>query len=103
MFDRASLAGMDTGSLDLLADRYLQSLERATAELRAKKHLWDENFGTMLAGVVPEVLSRLCCRCSPAMWERLFAFLIDVYRSDHKESYKGINNLTERLLQAASR
>ena len=54
MFDRASLAGMDTGSVDLLADRYLQSLDRATAELRAKKHHWDENFGTMLARVVPE-------------------------------------------------
>ncbi len=102
MFNRASLAGMDTTSVDRLADRYLQSLDRAIPDLRAKKHHWDENFGTVLASVLPEILSRLSSRCSRAMCERLFTFLIDAYRSDRNADYQGVKALTERLLQAAS-
>ena len=53
-----------------------------------------------MAEVVPEILSRLCCKCSPAIRERLLDFLLDVYCSEHRWKYQGVEHLTARLLEA---
>ena len=102
IFDRPSLAGMDTAFVDLLVDRYLKALDLAAADIGAGIPHWDENFGTLLAKVVPEILSRLCCMCSRSARARLFDFLLGVYRSERKGRYRGVRNLTERLLEAVS-
>ena len=100
IFDRALLAGMDTAYVDRLVDRYLNALDLATVDIRAITHHRDENLGTQLAKVVPEILSRLCCRCSRSAHFRLLDFLNSAYRSDRKGTYKGIRNLVQRLLEA---
>ena len=102
LFDRASVARMDTASVDGLVDRYLRSLDLALADIQAGTHVWDHNLGILLAKVVPEILSRLCCKCSPSTNNRLLGFLIAVYRSARKGYYQGIRHLTERLLEALS-
>ena len=102
LFDRASLARMDTASVDGLVDRYLRALDRALADIQAGTHFWDRNFGILLAKVVPEILSRLCCKCSPSTKSRLLDFLTAVYRSDRRGYYDGIRHLTQRLLEALS-
>ena len=102
LFDRASVARMDTASVDGLVDRYLRSLDLAVADIQAGTHFWDHNLGILLAKVVPEILSRLCCKCSPKTKGRLLDFLTAVYRSDRRGYYRGIKNLTERLLEALS-
>lgn len=100
IFNRESLAGMSTASVDLLVERYLESLDLATADIGATTRHWEENHGTLLAKVVPEILSRLCCRCSLRTQRHLLEFLIERYRSDRKEIYKGIRHLAKRLLDA---
>ena len=102
LFDRASLARMDTASVDGLVDRYLGALDLALSDIQAGTHIWDRNLGILLAKVVPEILSRLCCKCSPKTQGRLLDFLTTVYRSDRRGHYRGIRNLTERLLEALS-
>jgi len=102
LFDRASLAHMDITSVDGLVERYLTALDLALADIRAGNHFWDQNFGILLAKVVPEILSRLCCKCSPKTQGRLLDFLTAVYRSDRRGHYRGIRNLAERLLEALS-
>ena len=102
LFDRASLARMDTASVDGLVDRYLRALDFALADIQAGTHFWDQNLGILLAKVVPEILSRLCCKCSPSTKNRLLDFLTAVYRSDRRGYYQGIRHLTERLLEALS-
>lgn len=102
IFDRAALASMDTVAVDRLVDRYLNALELATADIGARVRHWDENFGTQLAKVVPEILSRLCCRCSRSAHDQLLEFLISVYRSDRRRTYHGIQNLAKRLLKSVS-
>ena len=102
LFDRASLARMDTRAVDALVDRYLKALGFALADIRSGTGLWDHNFGILLAKVVPEILSRLCCKCSSSTIDLLLDFLGEVYRSDRRRYYRGIRNLTERLLAAMS-
>ena len=102
LFDRASLARMDTRAVDALVDRYLKALGFALADIRSGTGLWDHNLGILLAKVIPEILSRLCCKCSSRTRDTLLEFLADVYRSDRRRYYRGIRNLTERLLAALS-
>ena len=88
--------------LTVLVERYLTALDLALADIRAGNHFGDQNFGILLAKVVPEILSRLCCKCSPKTQGRLLDFLTAVYRSDRRGHYRGIRNLAERLLEALS-
>ena len=100
IFDRASLAQLDTPHVDRLADRYLDALRSATPDIEKGHPHNDRTFATLLAEVVPEILSRLCAKCSPGVRVRLVDLLLEVYLSEHRWKYGGIRNLTVRLLEA---
>ena len=59
IFDRVSLAGMDTAYVDNLADRYLGSLERATTDIGTGNRFRDANF----APYWPKSFRRSCRGC----------------------------------------
>ena len=99
IFDRTSLARMDAETVDSLVDRYLDSLPAAFPEIEAGD--WrDENFGTLLARVVPEILSRLCCKCSRGARDKLLDLLLDIYQWEHRWKFTGVAHLAKRLLEA---
>ena len=100
IFNRTSLSQMPTASVDSLVERYLGCLEQSIAGIHSGGGFLMDNFEKVLARVVPEILSRLCCKCSSKPRDRLFDFLLNVYRSEHRSKYEGIRNLTERLLSA---
>ena len=64
IFNRASLSQIQTASVDNLVAQYLKSLEQGIADIRSGDRFYGDNFGVILAKVIPEILSRLCCRCS---------------------------------------
>ena len=101
VFDRPSLARLDASAVDSLIDRYLQSLRCAVPDIETGDRWRRPNFGTLLAGVLPEILSRLCCKCSPPAREQLLVWLLEVYRSDHRSNYQGIRVLVRRLIEAS--
>ena len=102
IFDRASLAQTDTPSVDKLLDSYLDSLRVAFPDIETRDHHGDGNFATLLAEVMPEILSRLCCKCSRASKHKLVDVLLDMYQSEYRWKFRGVRNLTERLLTAFS-
>ena len=102
IFNRASLSRMKIVSIDSLIEQYLDVLEGAIPDIRSGNPINRSNFGIVLANVIPEILSRLCSKCSTDIKEKLVDFLLSVYRSDHKHNYGGIQNLTKRLLAAFS-
>ena len=101
IFDRPSLARMKTLAVDSLIERYLESLRVAASDIETGDRWHDENFGTLLAGILPEILSRLCCKCSSTARQKLLAWLLDVYRSEHRANYQGTGNLVRRLLDSS--
>ena len=100
IFDRASLARMSTPTVDSLIERYLESLRLAVSDIATGDRWRNANFGTLLAGALPEILSRLCCKSSQLARERLLDWLLDVYRSEHRFNYQGIGKLVPRLLDS---
>ena len=101
VFDRPSLARMKMSAVDSLIERYLESLHVAASDIETGDRWHGQNFGTLLAGVLPEILSRLCCKCSSAAREKLLDWLLEVYRSKHRSNYQGIGNLVRRLLDSS--
>ena len=102
IFNRALLSRIDTASADYLIAQYLTSLEQSVADIQSGNRLYGDNFGVVLAKVIPEILSRLCCKFSLDAKEKLFGFLLGVYQSEYRGNYSRIRNLTEKLLMAFS-
>ncbi len=100
VYDRSSLARLDAATADGLIDVYLRAVRRARPDIESGIHFGDGGFGARLAWVVPEILSRLCCKCSLRAKDDLVDFLLEVYQSERRVNYRGIRNLTERLLEA---
>ena len=100
VYDRSSLARLDAATVDSLIGVYLGAVRRARSDIESGTHFDDQGFGDRLAWVVPEILSRLCCKCSFQAKEELVRFLLDVYKSERRVKYSGIRNLTQRLLEA---
>ena len=100
IFNRTYLSKKGTAFVDSLIEKYLGCLEQSVAGIRSGKGFLMDNFEKVLAIVVPEILSRLCCKCSSQSRDQLFEFLLNVYQSVHRGRYDKIRSLTERLLSA---
>ena len=101
IFDRVSLARMSTASVDSLINRYLESLRLAVPDIATGDRRRDANFGTLLAGILPEILSRLCVKCSGGARNSLLEWLLEIYRDEHRSNYQGIRELMQRLLETS--
>ena len=100
VYDRASLSRMDPQSVDSLIAHYLDALRGAGPDIESGTHWDNHNFGNRLASVVPDILSRLCCKCSYDAKTKLIDFLLKVYQSEHRGKFKNVRYLTQRLLEA---
>jgi hypothetical protein len=102
IFNRESIYQMTAKQVDLLIEEYLEVLQKAQPEIERGDKFRRGNFGIVLATVIPEILSRLCLKCSTDLKDKLLSFLKETYSSEHKHKYEGIGNLVERLLRSYS-
>ncbi len=93
LYDREKLAGVTTVKIDNLVDAQLKLIRDLTEDIESVDHWRDQNIGTSYAGIIPEVLSRLATRCSSAKLNELLEFIVNVYKSPHRDKYREINHL----------
>ena len=98
VFSRESLARMDIDMVDALANKYLVALEKSSKDIQIGRNILPDNFGKILAKVLPEILSRLCCRCSLPFKHRILHFLLGVYKSPYRRNYERAERLMRRLM-----
>lgn len=94
IFNRQALLEYSPNKANRLIDEYLIILEGIDIEIANVNN----KFGILLAQIIPETLSRLCCKCSQDRKLRLLEFLTTVYGSKYKHHYLGIKNLFIRLM-----
>ena len=75
-------------------------MRRVLKKSKKGTNISPDNFEKILAKVLPEILSRLCCKCSLYSKHRLIDFLLKVWKSSYKENYDGIDKLMDRLLRS---
>ena len=102
IFHRESIYKMTSEQVDELIEKYLEVLRKALPEIERGDTFLKNNFGIVLGNVIPEVLSRLCMKCSTNSKDKIFSFVKEIYSSSHKHKYKGIMNLVIRLLRSYS-
>lgn len=102
IFGRKSLSRMDRESVDKLIKKYLSVLESSKSEIKNGDTFRNSNFAISLSTVIPEILSRLCVKSSHNIKMRLLEFLKFAFDSEFRDRYKGIANLTKRLINSLS-
>ena len=102
IFTRSALSIVDAQEVDALCKTYLEALRRVKDEIAASKWYSPVNFAGFAAGILPKLLSFLCCKCSLAMLDEMLGFLLDIYRSELRMNYRNIEILMSRLTAAFS-
>jgi len=102
IFNRKSIVKMDISQIDRLIDHYLSVIESVFSEIEDSDRFRKENFAIVLASVIPEIISRLCVKCSDKTRQKLLDFLKNLYSSDQKHKFRNVANLTERLITSCS-
>ena len=102
IFDRKYLFKLSVNHCNQLIDHLLNTLNQVKSRIVSDTSFFAKNFEDKLAGIIPVILSRLCCKASYELKDRLIDFIVDVYSSNHKSNYKGINSLVVQLLDSMS-
>jgi hypothetical protein len=102
IFNRKSIVKMDISQIDRLIDHYITVIENAYPEIEVGDRFREDNFAIVFASVIPEILSRLCVKCSDETRFKLLDFLKNLYSSDQKYKFKNVANLTKRLMDSFS-
>ena len=100
IYSREFMQKVTPPSADERVSLYLTALINAKEEIVSGNSFRRDNFGIVLAQVVPELLSRLCCKCSYDAKLKILNFVLEIYRSDQRNKYKNLTNLVKRLIES---
>lgn len=102
MFNRESVYKFTADEADQLIQNYLNVLNGCREDIHAGDAFLKDNYGVRLAQLLPEVMSRLCCKCSRETKHRVLAFVTRIYKSPDKTNFRNMKNLTKRLIHSMS-
>jgi len=102
LFSRESVYRFTANEADQLIQSYLDALNKCRDDIHAGDAFRNDNYGVRLAQLLPEVISRLCCKCSNETKHRVLEFIAELYASLDKTNYRNVRNLTKRLISSMS-
>ncbi len=103
VFNRNLLSKVSTTDLDHFILDSLDLLDKCQKKIQEGTAVLNDNYGVCLASLLPEVISRLCCKCSIEIKCRILDFIRELYSSPDKVKYTGVGNLTQRLIESLSK
>ena len=101
LFDREYLSDLRSEDVDKLFEIYLPAFKRTIAMINEPDLSTVRNF-ELLAKTLPDVLSRLCYKCSPVYREHLVEALRAIYGSRRKVKFEKIDQFARRLFESMS-
>jgi hypothetical protein len=102
LFSRESIFRFTAHEADQLIHNYLDALDKCQDDIRAGDAFRNDSSGVRLSQLLPEVMSRLCCKCSGETKRRVLEFVTGIYASPNKMNYGNVNNLSKRLISSMS-
>ncbi len=103
IFDRKSISRMDSENIDRQINEYLSVLEKSVSEIKNGDTFRNTTFAISLSTVIPEILSRLCIKSNHELKLKLLSYIKKVFASEIRDRYRGIANLTKRLIKSFSK
>lgn len=100
LLNREALASLTTEQIDFYIVSFIKAANEAKSDFENLPNATlSFNLGGSIAQITPEILSRLCARCSYESMLKMLVFLRDLYLCEKKSlHYKGVANLAKRLL-----
>ena len=102
LFSRESVYRFTANEADQLIQNYLDALNKCRDDIHAGDAFRNDSYGVRLAQLLPEVISRLCCKCSGETKRRVLEFVAGIYASPDKTNYRNVKNLLNRLISSMS-
>lgn len=102
LFSREAVYRFSAHEADTLIHGYLDALTNCRDDIHAGDAFRNDNYAVRLAQLLPEVISRLCCKCSSGTKRRILEFITEIYASSGKTNYGNVKNLTQRLISSMS-
>jgi hypothetical protein len=102
LFDRRALSHLGWATVDSYITSYIQIAKRINDLVEQPSGRNQTSLSKYATRVIPEILSRLCCKSSPESHEQVLSFIEDLYRDSNKILYDGVAHLVERFIESAS-
>jgi len=102
LFSRESVYRFTTHEADQFIQNYLDALDKCRDDIHAGDAFRNDSYGVRLAQLLPEVMSRLCCKCSGETKRCVLEFVSEIYASPDKINYRNVKNLSKRLISSMS-
>lgn len=102
LFSREAVYRFTAHEADQLIHGYLDALNKCRDDIHTGNAFRNDSYGVRLAQLLPEVMSRLCCKCSGETKRRVLEFVTGIYASPDKTNYRNVKNLTNRLISSMS-
>ncbi len=99
IYNRNYLSKIDILQIDSLISNYLNALNNASQDIN-DGNAFKANFAINMAAVIPELLSRLCVKCSNESKNLLFDLIKQLYQSEKKINYQNISHLVSRFFKS---
>lgn len=101
LFDREYVSNLRSEDADRLFEIYLPAFKRTIAMVNETDSSNAKSFDS-LAKTLPDILSRLCYKCSPVYREHLVEVLRAIYGSRRREIFTKVNQFAIRLFDSMS-
>ena len=100
IFSRISLSTTKMVEVDQLCRIYLNALKNMQPDIYSTNRWEINNISNISAQILPEILSRLCCKCSLEILDSILEFIKIVYNSGKCDNYSGMDSLVKRLINS---
>ena len=101
LFDRNALKNVSIQDASKCANELIDMLIRCNPDIEKIDTLEKTYLAIRVAHVVPEILSRLCTKCSLETLDNILDLLKRLYESPDMFKYHGISNLMKRWIESS--
>lgn len=100
LFGRNKLSGMTQKQVDDCIREYLKALELVSKNIKPENANWSMSIYDNSAKILPQIISRLCYKCSSVILDRILDYMLILCSSNVRDNFKGINKILEGVCNA---
>lgn len=102
LFARKTLCKFTQDEVDEITKEYLRILLNVSKNIKSKGGFWTKSLYDSAAYILPEIISRLCTKCSVTILDDILNEILIICSSNIRENFKNINLLLRTLAQVYS-
>ena len=102
LFARKTLCKFTQDEVDEITKEYLRILLNVSKNIKSKGGFWTKSLYDSAAHILPEIISRLCTKCSVTILDDILNEILIICSSNIRENFKNINLLLRTLAQVYS-